>query len=92
VGKGKTHFTILFTCLCVLTILQLWNHYQSHTHPASERTTVVYGHDSKRGLNIEKYSKGLDSDCVSGGSLSALIIDGLGNQRVVSVECKRYGN
>jgi diadenosine tetraphosphatase ApaH/serine/threonine PP2A family protein phosphatase len=69
---------------------QLWNHHQSHTHPPSERTTVVYGHDSKRGLNIEKFSKGLDSNCVKGGSLTALIMDSRGKQKIVSVDCNRY--
>lgn len=67
---------------------KIWNHQQAHLHPPSQRVTVVYGHDSKRGLNIKRYSKGLDSGCVKGGKLSALIIDSWGRERVMSVKCK----
>lgn len=74
----------------MLTTSQLWNHHQSHTHPPSERTTVIYGHDSKRGVQIAKYSKGIDSGCVRGGKLTALIIDSRGRQKSVSVDCKKY--
>ena len=38
-------------------------------------TTVIYGHDSKRGLNLREWSKGLDSGCVNGGSLTALVVE-----------------
>lgn len=51
---------------------------------------VVYGHDSKRGLNLHKWSKGLDSGCVSGGRLTALIVNAWGEQEIVSVGCKNY--
>jgi len=68
----------------------LWNHHQSHIHPPSERTTIIYGHDSKRGLNIQKYSKGLDSSCLKGGELTALVIDEHGSQKIVSVKCAKY--
>mgnify|MGYP003365012417 CR=1 FL=1 len=34
--------------------------------------TVLYGHDAKKGLNLRKHTKGLDSGCVKGGKLSAL--------------------
>ncbi|KAI9747141.1 MAG: hypothetical protein M1835_002210, partial [Candelina submexicana] len=39
---------------------KLWNKYQKRL-PKSERTTIVYGHDSRVGLHIKKYTKGLDS-------------------------------
>ncbi|OCK82961.1 Metallo-dependent phosphatase [Lepidopterella palustris CBS 459.81] len=73
---------------------KLWNHHQSSL-PAVNRSTVLYGHDSKRGKNIMKYSKGLDSGCVNGGRLSALVIeagkkDGKAKTTIVSVRCKRY--
>ncbi|QDS74736.1 hypothetical protein FKW77_000964 [Venturia effusa] len=61
---------------------KLWNHYQSHTHPASQRQTVIYGHDSKTGLNIHKYSKGLDSGCVKGGELTAFVVDQTGKHKI----------
>jgi diadenosine tetraphosphatase ApaH/serine/threonine PP2A family protein phosphatase len=69
---------------------KVWNHYQSHL-PKEERVTVIYGHDSKRGLQIGKYTKGLDSGCLKGGQLSALIIspgkNGKMKQKVVSMNC-----
>lgn len=37
---------------------------------------VIYGHDSKRGLQIREYSKGLDTGCLKGGKLTALVIEG----------------
>jgi hypothetical protein len=58
-----------------------------------QRSTVIYGHDSKRGLSIGKYTKGLDTGCHRGGELTALIIEpsregGKGmEQRIVSVDC-----
>lgn len=72
---------------------KLWNKYQAAS-PTTARSTVVYGHDSKVGLNVLDYSIGLDSGCVSGGRLSALVIEGgagLGGSKVVSVECQDYG-
>ena len=72
----------------------LWNVYQSSL-PMTARSTVVYGHDSKRGLNVKQFSTGLDSGCVKGGKLSALVVEGgagVGSSRVVSVECKDYGD
>lgn len=68
---------------------KLWNHYQKK-QPASERQTVIYGHDAKRGKNIEKYSKGLDSNCVRGGHLTALVIDAHGKEKYHQVKCKGY--
>lgn len=61
--------------------------------PAPQRSTVIYGHDSRRGLQIQTYSKGLDSGCVKGGKLSALIIDNdvvAKEPKVISVQCKDY--
>ena len=53
----------------------------------SRRTTVVYGHDSKRGLQIGRYTKGLDTGCVKGGKLTALIVSEGGRQEIVQVDC-----
>ncbi|KAI0883991.1 Metallo-dependent phosphatase [Annulohypoxylon maeteangense] len=39
------------------------------------RTTVIYGHDAKVGLSIRRYAFGLDSSCVTGGDLTALVLE-----------------
>ncbi|KAJ7066989.1 Metallo-dependent phosphatase-like protein, partial [Mycena amicta] len=37
--------------------------------------TVVYGHAASRGLDVKRWSVGLDSGCVKGNRLSALVLD-----------------
>ena len=54
----------------------------------SRRTIVVYGHDSKRGLQIGTYTKGLDTGCVKGGKLTALMVSAGGRQEIVQVDCQ----
>lgn len=51
---------------------------------------VVYGHHSKAGLQIARWSKGLDTGCVKGEELTALVLDAKGRQELVSVGCKDY--
>ncbi|KAF2714629.1 ser/Thr protein phosphatase-like protein family [Pleomassaria siparia CBS 279.74] len=68
---------------------KFWNHRQKKL-PSHKRMTVIYGHDRKRGKNIQKYSKGLDSGCVGGGHLTALVIDSKGKNKYVQVKCKQY--
>ncbi|KAF2686275.1 ser/Thr protein phosphatase-like protein family [Lentithecium fluviatile CBS 122367] len=68
---------------------KLWNHVQKKK-PAHERMTVIYGHDRKRGKNIQKHSMGLDSGCVSGGHLTAMVIEEGGKHHYVQVKCKGY--
>ncbi|KAJ4416075.1 hypothetical protein N0V82_006998 [Gnomoniopsis sp. IMI 355080] len=64
-------------------------------------TTVVYGHDAKSGLKVPKeygkgkkgYTFGLDSGCVYGGKLTALVIEVEGDEAVhniVQVDCEQY--
>lgn len=64
-------------------------------------TTVVYGHDAKSGLKVPKeygkgkkgYTFGLDSGCVYGGQLTALVIEVQGDEAVhdiVQVDCEQY--
>lgn len=69
---------------------RVWNRWQKRV-PEGERVTVVYGHDSKRGLNVKKYSKGLDSGCVNGDRLTALVVEGGGRQGYVSVQRRKKG-
>ncbi|KAJ5984346.1 hypothetical protein N7481_006445 [Penicillium waksmanii] len=54
------------------------------------RTTVVFGHDAKRRLQVGKYTIGLDSACLYGHQLSALVIsvcEGQIQHQVVQVDC-----
>lgn len=72
----------------------LWNKHQSLLH-SKDQSTVIYAHDSRRGLQLNQYSKGLDTGCVSGGKLTALVVTIEGNtqvdQQIVSVKCNDYG-
>ncbi|KKK18010.1 hypothetical protein ARAM_005635, partial [Aspergillus rambellii] len=45
--------------------------------------TVLYGHDAKNSLSLKTYTKGLDSGCVKGGKLTALVIQDGGQQNIV---------
>jgi hypothetical protein len=55
-----------------------------------EPTTVIYGHDSGRALAIRKYTKGIDTGCVKGGKLSAMIMEDGGKNYIAQVPCKEY--
>ena len=74
---------------------KLWNKYQKQSTRTDRRgkkvkaetMTVVYGHDSRRGLQLQKYSKGIDTGCVRGGRLTALIMGEKGKTSTVSVKC-----
>lgn len=81
---------------------EVWNSYQNllpsrgpeseieHTLLAHTRTTVIYGHDAKKGLQIYDYTKGLDSSCVRGGELTALIVGPGSKSELIQVKCKNY--
>ncbi|PQE33531.1 ser thr phosphatase family protein [Rutstroemia sp. NJR-2017a WRK4] len=69
---------------------KVWNKHQKSL-PKKERTTVIYGHDSKKGLQLNKYSMGIDTGCLKGGKLTAVVIEGGHSQnkhKVVHVNCK----
>lgn len=51
---------------------------------------IVYGHHSKEGLQDRRWSKGLDTGCVRGGRLTALVLDARGGQEIVSVRCQDH--
>jgi len=63
---------------------RVWNKAQKRLGKRAG-TLVVYGHDSRQGLVQKEFSVGLDSGCVNGGRLSALVIDEEGME-VVSVK------
>ncbi|PNY29077.1 Bis(5'-nucleosyl)-tetraphosphatase, symmetrical [Tolypocladium capitatum] len=52
-----------------------WNREQERVQ-ATKRRTVIYGHDAKRGFVEGRHTFGLDSGCVAGGALTAMIIEG----------------
>ncbi|KAK8089979.1 hypothetical protein PG997_004940 [Apiospora hydei] len=76
---------------------EAWNKAQmAHKHK-KDRVSVVYGHDAKTGLNLQPYSFGLDSSCVRGGQLSALVFEAgrsmigrhVVKHRIVSTACEK---
>lgn len=42
--------------------------------PLDKKLVVYYGHDARKGLRLNKYTKGLDSRCNAGGHLTAMVI------------------
>ncbi|NBD94850.1 MAG: symmetrical bis(5'-nucleosyl)-tetraphosphatase [Gammaproteobacteria bacterium] len=57
-----------------------------HLHPDWRGWTVVFGHWSQLGLHRGDGAVCLDSGCVWGGTLSALVVED-GRQRIESVDC-----
>ncbi|EPS37781.1 hypothetical protein H072_8496 [Dactylellina haptotyla CBS 200.50] len=72
---------------------KMWNDFMLGKAKEGEKgLTVVYGHDARRGLELKKYTKGLDTNCVRGGRLTAFVVTGgkTGGTSVVSVKCRKY--
>ncbi|SPO00346.1 uncharacterized protein DNG_03191 [Cephalotrichum gorgonifer] len=71
--------------------VEVWNEVEK-AKPEGKTLTLFYGHDSKRGINVRDYSFGLDSKCVDGGKLTALVLEPEGSESLkhylVDVECK----
>jgi len=79
----------VFSALFV-NLVKVWNKYQKSL-PKKQRQTVIFGHDSKRGLQVGKYSIGIDTSCLKGGKLTAAIIEGGHSDhkhRLVHVNCR----
>lgn len=70
---------------------KVWTEKQSEKTRHPDRMTVFYGHDAHEGLTLRKYSAGLDSGCVAGGRLTAMIISqdatGALAHKIKSVSC-----
>ena len=49
---------------------------------------IVFGHWSTIGIHKQNNTSCLDSGCLWGGSLSAMVLDG--SEKVISVDCKSY--
>lgn len=68
----------------------LWNDEQ-HTRPKNERYEIYYGHDASKGLQLHRYTKGLDSRCQRGNELSGYTItlddEGHYHEELVQVDC-----
>lgn len=65
VDDSNSSYTSKFKFKGAIRWYQLWNKIKTSI-------TVLYGHDAKYGLNLRVHTKGLDTDCVRGGKLSAL--------------------
>ncbi|KAG2002890.1 hypothetical protein GB937_009426 [Aspergillus fischeri] len=64
-----------------------WDRWQDKL---ASKTTVIFGHDAKRRLQLGRYTIGLDSACLYGHRLSALVITGCDGEikhQVIQVEC-----
>ncbi|KAJ5199410.1 hypothetical protein N7491_000034 [Penicillium cf. griseofulvum] len=64
-----------------------WDRWQDSL---ASKTTVIFGHDAKRRLQRSRYAIGLDSACLYGHKLSALVIeasDGKVAHQVIQVDC-----
>ncbi|TGZ83843.1 Metallo-dependent phosphatase [Ascodesmis nigricans] len=52
------------------------------------RAVVVYGHYAAKGLDIRRWTKGLDSGCQKGGRLTAMVLDlETGEEEIVQIDC-----
>ncbi|KAI0894098.1 Metallo-dependent phosphatase [Annulohypoxylon nitens] len=47
----------------------------------THKQTVVYGHDAKVGLSVRRYAFGIDSRCVKGDKLTALVFEPASNSK-----------
>ena len=60
-----------------------------YTQPWADRwagpMSVIFGHDAARGLQVRDHAVGLDSGCVYGGNLTALLLP---ERRLVSVPAR----
>ncbi|THV07393.1 Metallo-dependent phosphatase [Dendrothele bispora CBS 962.96] len=63
---------------------------EKHTLPCMP-ATVIYGHAASRGLDIKRWSIGLDTGCVYNRRLTALVLGGQGNHLLNETEDILFG-
>jgi hypothetical protein len=74
----------------LLPAMEKWRTMKKWKHGLmTQQLTVVYGHDARTGLQISRFSKGLDTNCSRGGKLTALVVDERGHQSIVQVDCHK---
>ncbi|KAJ6020169.1 hypothetical protein N7499_003464 [Penicillium canescens] len=64
-----------------------WDRWQDQL---ASKTTVIFGHDAKRRLQLGRFTIGLDSACLYGHQLSAIVIgvsDKEIEHQIIQVEC-----
>lgn len=77
---------------------KLWNDknlskYGLKSMLSENKYTIFYGHAAAQGLNIRKRTRGMDSGCVTGGQLSAYVVNIVDGKivdehaNVISVQC-----
>lgn len=74
----------------VLPWTRLWEEWQTSVKGV-ERQLVIYGHDAPVGLVDGDWAVGIDTACVKGGKLTALVLEmkkGKVERRLQSVGCK----
>ncbi|KAI0162016.1 Metallo-dependent phosphatase [Xylariaceae sp. FL1272] len=59
---------------------KIWSRFQ-RAMPKGRRATVVYGHDSKSGLQMRDFAMGLDSGCGKGNELTAVVFEVVGEYK-----------
>lgn len=74
---------------------RLYNAEQKKISKPKDRVTVFYGHDAGRGLKLRKYTKGLDTRCVRGGDLTAMVLSmtkkGKVKSDIFQIDCPSFG-
>ena len=97
----RTPCSPFYFSISLLIMTQMFDKHQSilytslkssNVDPHSQTMTVIYGHDAKTSLNIRTYTKGLDTGCVKGGKLTAMIIEPGGTQKLKHVSCHKYSS
>lgn len=89
-GNEKEGFFGDFLASAEGSLRELVGRSKHHDEQHDKPQVVIYGHDAKSGLRIKRWSKGMDSGCVGGGRLSALVVNAKGQGEVVHVECRQY--